>query len=221
MLDEHGKPLKVQVNLERPKVFYATVFHASQIDNMPELIPKEPDWSLIERAEKLLHNSGATIIHSEADKAFYRLSTDSIHLPPKDQFKSAANYYATALHELGHWSGHPSRLDRDLGHPFGSDAYAKEELRAEIASILLGSELGIGHDPSQHTAYIKSWIRVLEDEPLEIFRASADAEKIVNHLYALEQTQDIQQAELIEIKDEQLKEEVFMAPEKQLLKKSG
>lgn len=214
VLDEHGKPLKVQVNLERPKVFYATVFHASQIDNMPELIPKEPDWSLIERAEKLLHNSGATIIHSEADKAFYRLSTDSIHLPPKDQFKSAANYYATALHELGHWSGHPSRLDRDLGHPFGSDAYAKEELRAEIASILLGSELGIGHDPSQHTAYIKSWIRVLEDEPLEIFRASADAEKIVNHLYALEQTQDIQQAELIEIKDEQLKEEVFMAPEK-------
>lgn len=214
VLDAHGKPLKVLVNLERPKVFYATVFHASQIDNMPELIAKEPDWSLIERAEKLLHHSGATIIHSEADRAFYRLSTDSIHLPPKDQFKSAANYYATALHELGHWSGHPSRLDRDLGHPLGSDAYAKEELRAEIASMLLGSELGIGHDPSQHTAYIKSWIRVLEDEPLEIFRASADAEKIVNHLYALEQTQDIQQEDLIEIKDDQLKEEVFMASEK-------
>lgn len=214
VLDAQGNPLKVQVSLERPKVFYATVFHASQIDNMPELIAKEPDWSLIERAEKLLHNSGATIIHSEADRAFYRLSTDSIHLPPKEQFKSAAKYYATALHELGHWSGHPSRLDRDLGHPFGSDAYAKEELRAEIASMLLGAELGIGHDPSQHTAYIKSWIRVLEDEPLEIFRASADAEKIVNHLCALEQTQDIQQGELIEIKDDQLKEEVFMAREK-------
>ncbi|WP_412758147.1 zincin-like metallopeptidase domain-containing protein [Legionella bozemanae] len=213
VLDEHGHPLKVQVNLERPKVFYATVFHASQIDNMPELVTKEPDWSLIERAEKLLHHSGATIIHSEADRAFYRLSTDSIHLPPKEQFKSAANYYATALHELGHWSGHPSRLDRDLGHPFGSDAYAKEELRAEIASMLLGAELGIGHDPSQHTAYIKSWIQVLEDEPLEIFRASADAEKIVNHLCALEQTQDIQLSELIEIKDDKLKEEVLMASE--------
>ncbi|AWN75248.1 zincin-like metallopeptidase domain-containing protein [Legionella anisa] len=213
VLDEHGNPLKVQVNLERPKVFYATVFHASQIDNMPELIAKEPDWSLIEKAEKLLHNSGANIEHSEADRAFYRLSTDSIHLPPKEQFKSAANYYATALHELGHWSGHPSRLDRDLGHPFGSDAYAKEELRAEIASMLLGAELGIGHDPSQHTAYIKSWIRVLEDDPLEIFRASADAEKIVNHLCALEQTQDIQLAELIEIKDDKLKEAAFMTIE--------
>ncbi|ARM33365.1 DUF1738 domain-containing protein [Legionella longbeachae] len=213
VLDEHGNPLKVQVNLERPKVFYATVFHVSQIDNMPELIAKELDWSLIERAEKLLLNSGATITHSEADRAFYRLSTDSIHLPPKEQFKSAANYYATALHELGHWSGHPSRLDRDLGHPFGSDAYAKEELRAEIASMLLGAELGIGHDPSQHTAYIKSWIQLLEDEPLEIFRASADAEKIVNHLCALEQTQDIQLTELIEIKDEKLKEVAVMTSE--------
>lgn len=213
VLDEQGNPLKVQVNLERPKVFYATVFHASQIDNMPELITKEPDWSLIERAEKMLDNSGAAIIHSEADRAFYKLSTDSIHLPPKEQFKSAANYYATALHELGHWSGHSSRLDRDLGHPFGSEAYAKEELRAEIASMLLGYELGIGHDPSQHTAYIKSWIRVLEDDPLEIFRASADAEKIVNHLYTLEQTQYIQQTQLIEIKDDKLKEEVFMASE--------
>ncbi|HAU1758799.1 TPA: DUF1738 domain-containing protein [Legionella pneumophila] len=213
VLDERGNPLKVQVNLERPKVFYATVFHASQIDNMPELIAKEPDWSLIEKAEKLLHNSGANIVHSEADRAFYRLSTDSIHLPPKEQFKSAANYYSTALHELGHWSDHSSRLDRDLGHPFGSDAYAKEELRAEIASMLLGAELGIGHDPSQHTAYIKSWIRVLEDDPLEIFRASADAEKIVNHLCALEQTQDINLGEFIEIKDDKLKEEVVMASE--------
>ncbi|MFO9238399.1 zincin-like metallopeptidase domain-containing protein [Legionella pneumophila serogroup 1] len=210
ILDEQGNPLKVQVNLERPKVFYATVFHASQIDNMPELILKEPDWSLIEKAEKLLLHSGATILHSEADRAFYKLSTDSIHLPPKEQFKSAALYYATALHELGHWSGHSSRLNRDLGHPFGSEAYAKEELRAEIASMLLGAELGIGHDPSQHTAYIKSWIHVLEDDPLEIFRVSADAEKIVNHLCSLEQTHEIQQEQPIEIRDDQTREQPLM-----------
>lgn len=79
--------------------------------------------------------------------------------------------------------------------------------------MLLGAELGIGHDPSQHTAYIKSWIQVLEDEPLEIFRASADAEKIVNHLCALEQTQDIQLAEPIKIKDEKLKEVAVMTSE--------
>lgn len=213
VLDAEGNPIKAQVNLERPKVFYATVFHASQIDNMPEIVRKELDWSLIDRAETLLHQSGATIIHSEADRAFYRLSTDSIHLPPKEQFKSAAHYYATALHELGHWSGHPSRLQRDLGHPFGSDAYAREELRAEIASMILGAELGIGHDPSQHTAYIKSWIRGLEDDPLEIFRACADAEKIVSHLFALEQTQDLQKTASIEIRDDQLEEEIHMNAE--------
>ena len=202
VLDEQGNSVKIQVSLERPRVFYATVFHASQIENMPALVTNEPDWSMVEKAEKLLLQSGAAIFHSEADRAFYRLSTDSIHLSPKAQFKSAAHYYATALHELGHWSGHPSRLDRDLGHPFGSEAYAKEELRAEIASMLLGAELGIGHDPSQHTAYIKSWIRVLEDDPLEIFRASADAEKIFNHICARDQVQEIDQAQPIEIRED-------------------
>ncbi len=220
ILDEHGNPIKMQANLERPKVFYARVFHASQIDNMPELVHKEQDWSLVERAENLLVNSGANIVHSEADRAFYRLSTDSIHLPPKEQFKSAANYYATALHELGHWSGHPSRLNRDLSHPFGSEGYAKEELRAEIASMLLGGELGIGHDPSQHTAYIKSWIRVLEDDPLEIFRASADAEKIVNHICSLEQVQDLHQEQALITKDEPVKEEILMETPKCISEKT-
>ena len=103
----------------------------------------------------------------------------SITLPERDQFASADGYYATALHEVGHATGHPSRLNRqDLGHPFGSEAYAREELRAEIASLMLGEQLGIGHDPGQHSAYVASWIRALENDPREIFRAAADAEKI-------------------------------------------
>lgn len=79
--------------------------------------------------------------------------TDSVHLPHKSHFRSSARYYATALHELSHWTGHPSRMDRELNHPFGSEAYAKEELRAEISSMILGDELGIGHDPEQHIAW--------------------------------------------------------------------
>ena len=220
VLDDQGNPIKVTVKLERPKVFYANVFHASQIDNMPKLVPKKQDWDSVEKAEQLLVNSGATIQHTEADRAFYRLSSDTIHLPPKAQFKTAAHYYATALHELGHWSGHPSRLDRDLSHPFGSESYAKEELRAEIASMLLGAELGIGHDPSQHAAYIKSWIRVLENDPLEIFRASADAEKIVNHLCSLELVQDLKQDQSIHIRDEQPKEEILMESKNYLSEKT-
>ena len=190
-----GEPEMLRVKLERPRVFHATVFNATQIDGLQPVQqpqPGEQRWSAIERAETILMASGATIRHEGGNRAFYRSTTDSIHLPQLGQFASADNYYATALHELGHWTGHASRLGRDLSHPFGSQAYAKEELRAEIASMILGDELGIGHDPGQHAAYVKSWIQVLENDPLEIVRAAADAEKIQRFVMSYEQIQQQQ-----------------------------
>ncbi|HDW8992297.1 TPA: toprim domain-containing protein, partial [Escherichia coli] len=190
--DAEGKTQKVSVELERPRVFFATVFNAQQIEGLPplELKPQqENEWEAVERAEHILKASGARITHAAGDRAFYRPSTDSITLPEKSQFPQPDAYYATALHELGHWTGHPTRLDRDLAHPFGSEGYAKEELRAEISSMILGDSLGIGHDPEQHAAYVGSWIKVLQDDPLEIFRASSDAEKIHDYVLAFEQKQ--------------------------------
>lgn len=189
VLNAKGEPVKETVQLERPRVFFATVFNAEQIDGLPPIQKKEQTWSAVARAEHILKASGASITHAPGDRAFYRPATDSIHLPDRGQFPSADNYYATALHELGHWTGHASRLDRDLAHPFGSEGYAKEELRAEIASMILGDELGIGHDPGQHAAYVGSWIKALQDEPLEVFRAAADAEKIHDYVLAFEQKQ--------------------------------
>lgn len=186
--DAEGKPLKVTITLERPRVFFATVFNAEQIDGLAPLERKEQTWDGIERAERILSSSGADIRHG-AGGAYYRLATDSVHLPDKGAFETADRYYATALHELGHWTGHPSRLDRDLSHPFGSEQYAREELRAEIASLIVGEQLGIGHDPEQHAAYVGSWIKVLEEDPMEIFRAAADAERIQDYVLAFEQTQ--------------------------------
>lgn len=189
-----GKAVKEVVKLDSPRVFLATVFNASQVDNIPEIsLPPRDQWQDLERAEHILKASGANISHQDQNTAYYRPSTDSIHLPLKEQFETPANYYATALHEVGHWSGHPSRLARDLSNPFGSEAYAKEELRAEIASMVLGDELGIGHDPGQHAAYVKSWVKALKDDPMEIFRAAADAEKIVGFVMAFEQQQVIDQ----------------------------
>ncbi|MBX3618050.1 zincin-like metallopeptidase domain-containing protein [Nitrosomonas sp.] len=193
VLNSEGKPIKEQVRLERPRVFYAAVFNAEQVDNLPELDIKAPDWDPLERAEQILQASNAVIRHGEADNAFYRPSTDSIHLPHKHQFPTPDRYYATALHELGHWTGHESRLSRDLSHPFGSEGYGREELRAEIASMLLSGELGIGHDPGQHVAYVNSWIKALQEDPTEIFRAAADAEKIQDYVLALSQQQEIGQ----------------------------
>jgi N12 class adenine-specific DNA methylase/antirestriction protein ArdC/phage/plasmid primase-like uncharacterized protein len=187
--DGEGNPVKEVVQLERPRGFFAVVFNGEQIDGLPPLQKKEHTWNPIERAEGILTASGADIHHNGGSRAFYRPLTDSIHLPDKGQFPTAENYYGTALHELGHWSGHKDRLHRDLIHPYGSEGYAKEELRAEIASMILGDELGIGHDPSQHAAYVGSWIKALKNDPMEIFRAAADAEKIQNYVLGFEQKQ--------------------------------
>jgi antirestriction protein ArdC len=167
-------------------VFWATVFHASQIDGMPAYEPPARNWDPLERAEALVQASNAWIEHRNGDRAFYSPAADKILMPEREQFAQADRYYATLLHELGHWSGHESRLKRDLTGTFASESYAKEELRAEIASMMLGTELGVGHDPGQHAAYVKSWIQALRDDPREIFRASADAEKIHGFLMAFD-----------------------------------
>jgi putative DNA primase/helicase len=101
------------------------------------------------------------------------------------------SHNATLLHELGRWTGHHSRLNRDLKNLYGSPGYAREELRAEIASLIIGPEIGIGYDPSQHAAYVANWITVLEEDPLEIFRAAADAEKVQKYICSLQQRQSI------------------------------
>ena len=190
VLDQDGNPIKDRVPLERPRAFYAVVFNAEQIDGLPERsIPKPPVWDPIERAEALLKASGADIFERPSNAAFYNPNLDAIVLPERQQFDSAAHFYATALHELGHWTGHSTRLDRDLSHPYGSEGYAREELRAEIASMIIGDEIGIGHDPREHAAYVGSWIRVLENDPMEIVRACSDAEKINTYMREFEQKQ--------------------------------
>ena len=139
--------------------------------------------------EQILENSRATIIHDQADRAFYRRADDSIHLPPKDSFKGAAAYYGTSLHELAHWSGHPSRLNRPTlteTYRFGDINYAKEELRAELVSVFLAAERGIPHDPEQHAAYVGSWIKSLKEDKNEIFRAAHDASAAADFLLGLE-----------------------------------
>ncbi len=205
VLDNQKKMVKDLVRLERPKVITAAVFNAEQIDGIPALEPERTyDWDPVEQAEKLLQASGANIEHSQSGGAYYRLSTDTIRLPAQDRFATPSGYYTTAMHELGHWTGHPDRLDRDLSNPFGSEGYAREELRAEIASLILGSELGIGYDPVAHAGYVDHWVQILTDTPKEILYAAADAERISDYILTIEQKKEIQHTQEVGVMRENI-----------------
>jgi len=158
------------------------VFHASQIEGIPTYTPPtvgEAPWTRPEASDIILRNSGASI-RTGGDRAFYSPETDHIQLPPVSAFRGPPEFAATALHELGHWTGHPSRLNRDMQSRFGSAAYAMEELRAELASAFVATELGIPTDIPQHASYIESWLKPLKEDKREIFRAAADAQRIAD-----------------------------------------
>ncbi len=158
-------------------MFHAVVFNAEQIDGLAPYIAPEPTFSPVERAEQILKQRNVPIFHDQNDRAFYRSSTDEIHIPHQAAFKGQYEYYATALHELGHATGHGSRMARAFG-PFGSEVYAKEELRAEIASYMLTTELGLGHYPERHAAYVGSWMKAIKEDRNVLFTAARDAENI-------------------------------------------
>lgn len=195
VLDENGKQVYREVALDRPRVFHAVVFNAEQIDGMPELerSAERYKWTPVETAERILAGSKADIRHDQNNRAFYRPATDTIHLPEREQFKDQAGYYSTALHELGHWTGHPDRLNRDLTGRFGTPDYAREELRAELASYFLSSKTGIAHELGQHAAYVQSWVQILKSDKNEIFRAAKDAESITEYVMGFDKAITLEQ----------------------------
>ncbi len=183
-----------------------TVFNAQQIDGIPPQEPKRlQDWEVVQTGEEILQNSGATIAHDQQDRAFYSRAQDSIHLPAKEAFRSAPDYYGTALHELAHWTGHPSRLNRQTlndSYRFGDPNYAKEELRAELTSVFLAAERGIPHNPEQHAAYVSSWIGALKNDKHEIFRAAKDAHNAADYLLGLERSKSVESKAVPQIRTE-------------------
>jgi antirestriction protein ArdC len=188
--DQNGGESPAKENGQRLIHRVYTVFNANQIDGIPEYQPKQrTPFEAVQAGERILANSGARIEHDQRDDAFYNRRTDSIHLPPKDTFKDAPGYYGTALHELAHWTGHPSRLNRPTlseSYRFGDLNYAKEELRAELASVFMAAELGVPHDPANHAAYVGSWIKALREDKNEIFRAAHEASAATDFVLSLD-----------------------------------
>ena len=198
ILDSEGNELKHKILIPCP---YA-VFNVKQIDGLqlPPLIKTEHQWEPHERAEALILNSQAKIVNlkpTDPQTPCYCFSKtgeiDEIRMPKREQFHDAGNYYGTLLHELSHWTGHPSRMGRfkeDVNSGFGSPEYAREELRAEIGSSLLCATIGVPHDLGNNKAYVQSWAERLDKDPKEILYATASADKIVSYLRQYDPVKD-------------------------------
>jgi antirestriction protein ArdC len=161
-----------------------TVFNIAQCDGLPaDLVavpPPVPDGLILPEVEALIRASGADL-RLGGDKAFYSPALDYIQVPRPEAYSEPINWHRTALHELGHWSGAPNRLGRDLSGSYGSKSYAREELVAEMTAAFTCATLGV--TPTvRHADYIGSWLEVLREDDRAIVRAASAASKAAEFL---------------------------------------
>ena len=166
-----------------------TVFNVAQCDGLPEDICPPPmlfdERELIPRAESLIAATGASF-QIGGEIACYVPKLDAIRVPPQTAFHDQINYYRTVFHELGHWTGHKTRLDRSLTTKFGTQDYAREELVAELATAFVCASLGIV-PTVRHADYIGNWLQVLKDDARAIFKAASMASKACDYILGFEQ----------------------------------
>lgn len=205
---------------------YYRVFNGDVIEGIPERVKPERDESgYSERAEKIIGTWGETEskIYYGGPQAYYVPDTDEIHVPNREAFFNNQEFYSTALHEIGHSTGHKSRLNRNMGGKFGTPEYAVEELRAEIASMFIAQDLELTANESHiqnNSAYIQHWKSKITENPNVLFTAIADAEKITKLVMAKEnmaeneaEQTDEELAEALTEKTEQKAQPVVKTPD--------
>jgi len=172
-----------------------TVFNAEQIEGLPDHYYAKPEAKgepvqLLESAEHFFAATGATFRHG-GNMAYYAPGPDLIQLPLADAFRDAESYAATKAHELTHWTKHESRLNREFGRKrFGDQAYAREEMVAELGAAFLCADLGITPEPREdHAAYLGHWLKVLREDKRAIFSAAGHAQRAVDYLHSLQTAQ--------------------------------
>jgi antirestriction protein ArdC len=163
-----------------------TVFNVAQCEGIELPAPAEriPEGERMAAAEALIAATGAKIVHG-GTRAFYQPSGDLIRLPVFEDFANADGYYCTAFHEIGHWTGAEHRLNRTFGKRFGDDAYAFEELVAELtAAFVCGSQGFASVERDDHAAYLANWIRVLRNDSGAFVTAASAAQKAADYILA-------------------------------------
>ena len=162
------------------------LFNAAQVDGVS--LPGHedlPESERIAQAEAFFNALPGTVIF-EGEEAYYSPSKDSIHMPVFSKFKSASAFYSTMGHERAHWSGAPSRLNRDLTGRFGDQSYCFEELISELTSAMICAHLGLPLEPRKdHAPYVQSWLAAMKSATRAIFTAASKAQEAANYLEQL------------------------------------
>lgn len=171
-----------------------TVFNIAQCENLPDrMMNPEPVKPMNQdQRDALIEEfivATKAVIREGSGEAFYSPGTDFISMPRFESFKSADHFNGVRFHELTHWTGHQSRLDRKLRNRFGDNHYAAEELIAELGSAFLSAEFDIDGD-LRHAGYIETWIGLLKSDPKAIFTASSAAQKAADFLRGLALKED-------------------------------
>lgn len=181
-----------------------SVFNAEQVDGWDELAEVIPEVTPVERdarAEAFFSAIPAKVSHNTDGRAYYSPALDAVSLPEPENFSASKhssaleNYYSTLAHELTHWTGHKSRLNRLEGDRFGTEGYAREELVAELGAAFICAELGISNEPRpDHAQYLNSWMRLLADKNREFIKAAGAAQKAVDLLlsYSSAEADDVE-----------------------------
>ena len=180
------------------RLFFARgypVFNAAQVDGFtPPSVPLLSEEKRIVRAEQFRRAIPADIRHG-GNTAFFNPERDHIQLPAFERFRDAVSYYAVLAHELTHWTGTPQRLNRDLTTRFGSQAYAAEELIAELGAAFQLAHLELSNTPRpEHAHYLSTWLQLLKSDNRAIFTAASRAQQAVDYLISLQQTEAQQAA---------------------------
>lgn len=167
------------------------VFNADQVEGSADIVakfdapPEMSDHEPIDEAAAFF-NALPSIVRVAGNRAYYSSATDSITMPPLGAFFQPEHYYSTLAHEHVHWTGHPTRLDRDLVNRFGSEAYAAEELIAELGAAMWCGQHGIVNvTRADHVGYLKGWVKVLSDERNALVTAASKAQQAIDYMAGL------------------------------------
>jgi antirestriction protein ArdC len=192
-----------------PMLRYLNVFNVDQVDGeyadalrAQAAPPTVSAVDLIAAADAFVAATGATIRETPEPRAYYSPALDHVHMPSRANFEATPTssatecYYSTLMHELTHWTGHTSRLSREFSGRFGDQAYAFEELVAELGAAMLCAELGISVEPrADHAQYLNNWLKVLKDDNKAIIKAATLAKQAAAFLAAKSETEEEEEEE--------------------------